>query len=381
MEAVLPVFLRKRDVVRSEEDVVTGLELCVAAERTAGRGSITGAQDIRGLWRIYPTTQAARNELLIKGMNVRNCTLQVSHTNPFILRDDSGTEEPSTKLWVSDIPISVANSEIEHSIVKTGCELRSAIKLECYRDKDNKLTRFQTGRRFVFITVPKTPLEKTLAVAGFQAKIYHREQKTVRKDIVCSKCLQTNHHVSVCENDVVCLACKLAGHKRGDSVCAFSGNNTVQNMTGQDRDKQTNAQTNALTVVEAQSSIDTSAATHDSALHVPSVSKTDKDEHGTDKTKGKGGGGKQALSRGRKEQKTPVDRRQLTLSMSMQRVEHGRHRSTTPKRRLSGEKDRSPVDKFPRRDKTDSDNGEEQGEGEGWVEGEGEVPDERERWG
>ncbi|KAK7087358.1 hypothetical protein V1264_021422 [Littorina saxatilis] len=35
-------------------------------ERTAGRGSITGAQDIRGLWRIYPTTQAARNELLIK---------------------------------------------------------------------------------------------------------------------------------------------------------------------------------------------------------------------------------------------------------------------------------------------------------------------------
>ncbi|XP_070205717.1 uncharacterized protein [Littorina saxatilis] len=229
------------------------------AERTAGRGSITGAQDIRGLWRIYPTTQAARNELLIKGMNVRNCTLQVSHTNPFILRDDSGTEEPSTKLW-------------------------------------------------------------------------------------------------------------LAGHKRGDSVCAFSGNNTVQNMTGQDRDKQTNAQTNALMVVEAQSSIDTSAATHDSALHVPSVSKTDKDEHGTDKTKGKGGGGKQALSRGRKEQKTPVDRRQLTLSMSMQRVEHGRHRSTTPKRRLSGEKDRSPVDKFPRRDKTDSDNGEEQGEGEGWVE-------------
>ena len=162
MSAVLPVFLKNPNPA---ENRISGLEIYLAAERTAGQGSIKGAQDIRGLWRIYPTTREARNELLIKGMSVRGSALQVATTNPFLLRDKSGEESPTTKVWIADVPISVANSEIEHSLVKTGCELRSAVKLECYRDQDNKLTRFETGRRFVFVTVPTTPLEKTLLVS------------------------------------------------------------------------------------------------------------------------------------------------------------------------------------------------------------------------
>lgn len=132
--SVQPVFLKDRDIPNGQQNRVTGLELCLAAERTAGHSTVVGAQLIRNLWRIYPATKQARNELLIRGMSVRNSVLQLSDMNPYILREGTGEEKPATKVWVADIPMSVANSEIEHSLLKVGCELRSDIKQERYRE-------------------------------------------------------------------------------------------------------------------------------------------------------------------------------------------------------------------------------------------------------
>ena len=78
--------------------------------------------------------------------------VQDRDTNPFVLRDDTEEEKPSTKVCVDDLPISVADSEIEFALNKLGVELRSEIKKERAHDTDNKLTRFLTGRRFVYIT-------------------------------------------------------------------------------------------------------------------------------------------------------------------------------------------------------------------------------------
>eukprot|EP00745_Piridium_sociabile_P029550 TRINITY_DN4859_c0_g1_i2.p1 TRINITY_DN4859_c0_g1~~TRINITY_DN4859_c0_g1_i2.p1 ORF type:complete len:370 (-),score=53.75 TRINITY_DN4859_c0_g1_i2:82-1191(-) len=228
MSSVQSVFLKNRDIPNSVQNRVTGLELCLAAERTAGNGTVVGAQNIRGLWRVYPATKQARNDLLVRGMTVRNTVLQLSNNNPFMLKDDSGVEKPATKVWVADIPMSVANSEIEHSLTQIGCEFRSEIKQERYRDADSKLTRFETGRRFVFITLPTTPLEKTLKVGPFTATIFHKEQPKVVKSVTCSKCLQPNHHVSVCMNEVVCRVCKQPGHKRGDPLCEEKADTHVQ---------------------------------------------------------------------------------------------------------------------------------------------------------
>ena len=214
----LPVFIKNRDIPNSDSVRPDCLELCIAAERVSGRGSVIGAQDIKGLWRIYPATKEARNELLIKGIIVRDVSVTLHETNPFSIRDD-GVERPSTKVFIDGIPISVADSEIEHSLVKLGCELRSAIKHERARDSDGKLTRFITGKRFVFITIPTTPLEKSMLVSVFTASVYHKEQRAVKKTVVCSKCLSTGHHVSSCVNEVVCRTCKQTGHKRGDPVC------------------------------------------------------------------------------------------------------------------------------------------------------------------
>jgi len=219
---VNPVFLKLRDIPRSDTLRPTVLEICLAAERSTGQGTIVGAQDIRGLWRIYPETKGARDTLLIKGIRLRDTSVKVCDTNPYSLRDNAGVEKPSTKVWIDNIPISVADSEIEHSLVSLGCELRSDVKLEQARDADGKLTRFKTGRRFVFITVPTSPLEKSMKVNIFTASVFHKEQKTVRKVVVCSRCLESGHHVSQCKNDVVCRVCKKPGHTRGSAACGLT---------------------------------------------------------------------------------------------------------------------------------------------------------------
>ena len=216
---VEPVFVLRRDIPQGYENRPTVLEVCVAAENTSGRGTILGSQPIGGLWRIYPNSREARNALLLQDLTMRQVKVKVTGTNPYLFKDDRGVEVPTTKVWIDEIPISVSNKEIELSLKRLGCELRSDIKMERARDNDRLLTRFLTGRRFVFITVPSTPLDKTMPVGGlFKAKIFHKEQKTVK--LFCSRCLQDGHNFSQCNNDIVCRVCRLSGHRSGDSECA-----------------------------------------------------------------------------------------------------------------------------------------------------------------
>ena len=119
------------------------------------------------------------------------------------------------------MPISVAESEIEFALKKLGCELRSEIKLERARDADSKLTRFLTGRRFVFITTPYRPLERTTTVGFFVARLFHKEQRLVKKIVKCSNCLEEGHHKSACDKEVVCQTCKKPGHKKDDEKCTL----------------------------------------------------------------------------------------------------------------------------------------------------------------
>eukprot|EP00745_Piridium_sociabile_P038879 TRINITY_DN71553_c0_g1_i1.p1 TRINITY_DN71553_c0_g1~~TRINITY_DN71553_c0_g1_i1.p1 ORF type:complete len:124 (-),score=8.24 TRINITY_DN71553_c0_g1_i1:120-455(-) len=97
---VNPVLVKSNNIPDYEHNRLSVLDICLAAEKISGQGSILGAQNIRGLWRIYPTTKEGRTELLIKGIMLRGIVIQTSNTNPFTLRDDSGEEKPTTKLWI-----------------------------------------------------------------------------------------------------------------------------------------------------------------------------------------------------------------------------------------------------------------------------------------
>ena len=141
-------------------------------------------------------------------------------------------EIPSTKLWISDIPLSCANEDIESALSRLGVVLRSKLIQEKNRNRDGKLTHFLTGRCFVFMNVPSFLLEKSVKIGGFSARLYHKEQpKMERQQAVCSRCLQrgpAGSPVAECQNDVTRRACGVSGHKRGDPTC--SGERAVNNQ-------------------------------------------------------------------------------------------------------------------------------------------------------
>ena len=214
-----PVFLFKKDIVNGREKFATTFEICQAVEATSGQGSIVGAQPNGGLWKIYPKSREVRQELLIRGFNLRNTHVIVHGSNPYKIKDDNGQVIPTTKVWIDDIPISVAASEIEFSMMRLGCEIRSKIIMERAKDCDGKMSRFLTGRRFVFITTPSTPLDKQMPVGDlYKAKIYHREQKQTKRS--CTRCFSEEHSISQCTNEIVCRVCRVSGHRSGDEACA-----------------------------------------------------------------------------------------------------------------------------------------------------------------
>ena len=268
--SLLLLFLLRLDLPANDSLKQDTLEICLAAEKVSGTETILGAQEIRGLWRVYPLTRTARNKLLVDNLTLRQQTVQVYNKNPFIVRGGSGEEVPVTQVWISDIPISVDGKDIETALVRLGCVLRSSLINEKIRNKDGKLTRFLTGRRFVFVNIPEGPLERTVKIGGFTARLYHKEQPMAdpqrttcsrclerghrlyhkeqpradpqratcprclerghrlyhkeqpRADpqrATCPRCLERGHRVSACPNSIRSKECRQEGHKRGDAVC------------------------------------------------------------------------------------------------------------------------------------------------------------------
>ena len=105
-----------------------------------------------GLSAVTPDTIQVR-----EGIGLRGHALSLYDENPFILKGRDGKEMPTTKLCVSDIPLSCDGADIEFAIVKLGCVLCSSLIFEKIRNKDAKLARFLTGRRFSYTEVPEAP--------------------------------------------------------------------------------------------------------------------------------------------------------------------------------------------------------------------------------
>ena len=100
--------------------------------------------------------------------------MAVLDTNPFLTHSDC----PTTKLIIGNVPISVANSEIEKRLKELDVCLRSPFKEKTYRDSEGRTPRFKTGRRFVYIDIPKIPLPKKMKIGpSFLGFLHYREQE------------------------------------------------------------------------------------------------------------------------------------------------------------------------------------------------------------
>ena len=156
---------------------IGGYRVCKEIQKVIGtRGKVMGAQILNGLYRIYLSTNEARNTLVAQGVTIGDTYISVIQANPRIVR--GAEESPSVKIIIGNIPLSVSNDEVVDELKKVeGVHLRSRLLFENYRDDEGGLSSFKTGRRFAYINPPAKPLPHRFQFGTWKATIYHWGQK------------------------------------------------------------------------------------------------------------------------------------------------------------------------------------------------------------
>ena len=170
-------------------------DVCMAAGHVVGNSQIEGAQHINGIWRIYVKTRESRARLIVnKEIRIDTVPFQVYDRNPALTRLNP---EECERITIKDLPLSVANSEIQNFLREHGVESVSTIRYGKVRDTNGDLTNFKNGDRFVFVKSPVWPLlPRNGRIAEIRCKIFHDGQFKPH-----------------------CVVCQTPGHKIGDDDC------------------------------------------------------------------------------------------------------------------------------------------------------------------
>ena len=189
-----PVFIMAREL---PEDT-TIANLCNAAEKLSGFGSIVGCQRLGNIYRLIPAKLEFRAMLAGKKISIKGSLAEIFSKNPLLMRNVDGEEVPTTKIIIDLLPVSIYNADVEGTLKKMGVVPRSPLMWEKARADNGQLTRWITGRRFIWANVPTSTLPKRFKVGTFTASLYYKEQpKTPLK----------------------CFDCNAMGHRRGDPSC------------------------------------------------------------------------------------------------------------------------------------------------------------------
>lgn len=173
MESVPACFIFRDQISKG----TSGYRLSKSCEASTGPDGIDGVQWLNGLVRVYPKTKKARDLLLMKGVTHNKIHVPVIGTNPNIVDGDVET----VKLIIGQIPLSLANSEIEKALAQMNeVIIKSKLFYEHYRDDDGKLTSYKSGRRFVYIVKPNNPLPQSIQIMKWKASLYHFGQRNSR---------------------------------------------------------------------------------------------------------------------------------------------------------------------------------------------------------
>ena len=172
-KGITPLFFKASTIATLHNGFINGLDICLSLEEISGKGTVDCVQRMGDLYRVYTKTWNAREDLLIKGFCFNGVSVTLLSRNPFRTRDQ---QVKSTKLIIGGVPMSVADSEIERSLLDLNLNLLSDIKYETYRDSEGKWTHFKTGRRFVYIEIPQLNLNQFLQIGLWRASLFYKEQ-------------------------------------------------------------------------------------------------------------------------------------------------------------------------------------------------------------
>ena len=203
-----PVFVMAKDIP-STNTPLTGEQVYISLMKTVKSEHIAGIQRIGALWRLYLSEREDRVKLIINGLCIHGVNVAVHDQNPYTKAKD----EYMTRVLIKDLPLSVGDDIIKSKLESMKCTVRGDITRQQLR-VGGRLTNCLNGDRIVYIDPPSKPLPRFLVIGNaFRTRVFHAGQPEKRDSVVvCSKCLDSGHHASTCQNRVKCRSCKQPGH-------------------------------------------------------------------------------------------------------------------------------------------------------------------------
>lgn len=204
-----PVFILAKDIPATNT-TLTGENVYISLMKTVNTEHIAGIQRIGALWRLYLSEQEDRVKLIVNGLSINDVNVVVHDQNPFT----KAKNEHLTRVLIKDLPLSVGDELIKSTLEHMKCTIRGDITRQQLR-VGGRLTNCLNGDRIVYIDPPSKPLPRFLVVGNiFRTRAFHAGQPEKRENVavVCSKCLDSGHHASTCQNTIKCRSCKQSGH-------------------------------------------------------------------------------------------------------------------------------------------------------------------------
>ena len=200
MAIIEPVFIVHSELV-DQRGENTSLKLCEAIDAIIP-GEIYGSQLWNGVWSIWIKSQEARSKLTdIKTIDVDNVSIALYKHFPIT------KPPPNERITFRGLPFWVTDDDILMYVRSLpGVVVKSGVISSRLRDMNNKLTKFFSGDRFVFVKGKLTHAFHSHAIIrNAKCRIWHKSQ-----EFACKRCRRLGHTYSNTE------ACK--AYKHGDDV-------------------------------------------------------------------------------------------------------------------------------------------------------------------
>ena len=230
-----PVFVKHSDMGLDMNHQLREFDLCKELWKVIRREELEGVQRVRGLWRIYINVETARVKLLSEGFSFNGLSIRLYDENPF--RQSQEIKDRSirtTKVIISNLPLSIANEEVETMLVRLGCKLETKAEYEYIRDEGGNLTSIKNGNRFVLVEsnyLQNNPLPRNTYCHNWRCNIFHYNQP--KHVVKCYNCGKNGHTQRNCQEERGCKVCGMPGHLEGSDECSHYQSNNAYLFAGQ----------------------------------------------------------------------------------------------------------------------------------------------------
>lgn len=176
----------------SKYDKNVSYKLCVSLNDVTP-GEIRGAQQIRGLWKVYVKSEASRQILLTQGFTLNNKNIKLFDSDPF-----EQQSVPSEKITIRDVPMDCDDGLILEYLRDNHPHIavRSNIISAKIMDNNYNATEFLSGDRYFYVQSGFEPvLPEEVTIGDATCRIWHPSQ-----ELKCKRCHEKGHRAYDLDN-------------------------------------------------------------------------------------------------------------------------------------------------------------------------------------